>query len=69
MITWTRATERERVCGGCNTPIERGASIRVTEITGITRKFIRCWECATAAIPPEILMSEVSENTCEKATK
>jgi hypothetical protein len=53
MIFWTRA-ERDCVCGGCNNPVAIGDAIRVTEIVGLTRKFIRCADCADAAIPPEL---------------
>ncbi len=51
-IEWTHA-DRDCVCGGCGHPIESGARVRVTTVTGVTRKFVRCGACAGGA-PPEL---------------
>jgi hypothetical protein len=52
MIEWTRA-ERDGSCGGCGRRIVIGQAIRVTNVVGVTHKFIRCEECVGAA-PPDL---------------
>jgi hypothetical protein len=49
---WTRA-ERGGFCGGCNRPYDSGVRVRLTTVSGVARKFVRCGECAGGA-PPEL---------------
>lgn len=58
MHEWTYA-KRAGSCGGCNKPIAAGESVRVTTISGVTRTFVRCEECAGAA-PPKLPASIVT---------
>lgn len=48
MFEWTRA-ERAGVCGGCAKALAPGEPVRLTRVVGVTRKFIRCQECAGMA--------------------
>lgn len=52
MQEWTRA-ERPGSCGGCGKEIIIGEQIRLTTVAGVTRRFVRCGECAGGA-PPEL---------------
>lgn len=52
MREWTHA-EADGFCGGCGGPLTRGQPISVTAIVGVTRKFVRCEDCAGEA-PPKL---------------
>jgi len=53
MHEWTRA-ERAGSCGGCNKALAPGDPVRVTSVSGVRRKFVRCEECAGGAAPPKL---------------
>jgi hypothetical protein len=54
MIEWAYA-ERDGLCGGCGRDIAHGEPVCITAVIGVTRKFVRCVDCAGAA--PESLPS------------
>jgi hypothetical protein len=51
-IEWTRA-ENAGFCGRCGREIEIRDRVQITTVAGVTRKFVRCAECAGGA-PPEL---------------
>lgn len=48
---WSTAANKT-ICGGCGDNIERGDSIQVVTIPGVTRKRLRCARCADSNQPP-----------------
>lgn len=52
MTRWTR-TPNATLCGGCNSPLAKGAAVVLRKLSGVKREFTR-GECCAGAAPPDL---------------